>query len=594
MLYRRQNSNCKNRVYGPKEFEKVLHQIEFEFKKTRPTYGLALLSAMIPSLLHGPAPLAIFDINEHLARIRADFKAGGLFERLVREQLIENSHKLVLHFIPDEKHREKAEAKEKAELDRTLRALSEDERVDIRADCARLEQWQQNVQDTSVLPSLTLADIPRTVERIEHEKSMVSAVPVYWFDQPTNGITYARIRCSLRDVPQRLRRYLPIYSEFISRIGTPTYDFREFNTRMLGVSGGLEASLDSYFPPYHKLSASEADFARSSEGGAFQGEQTMLFSLGFLNQNINKAFGLLSELLSTPNFDDKSNISDLVRMGSVTKANNIGNEGLTYGMSFANSGIRRISSFCERLQADLYFCNYAAEILKTADPTELLHELITNLTELTLFIFRDGNFSVSIHGEKAKFPLVEMQLQLLVNAIKMENPLAKADPEELHRLSAAEAASAPEWQPQYHKVFFKTPLNVNNCAESLLIPPRHDPDYAPLMVMSSLLTHSFLLQSVREKGGAYGGGCTTNENGLLSFYSFRDPRVEETFENFENAVADVIDGQFGGRELDEAKLVTFQKLDKALDASLKGLLQFTRGYESADVAELRMRALAVS
>ena len=71
------------------------------------------------------------------------------------------------------------------------------------------------------------------------------------------------------------------------------------------------------------------------------------------------------------------------------------------------------------------------------------------------------------------------------------------------------------------------------------------------------MTFSFLLPSIREKGGAYGAGCRVNESGLIDFFSFRDPKVKDTYNNFERAVNDVLDGHFGDREIQESKLLAF-------------------------------------
>jgi Zn-dependent M16 (insulinase) family peptidase len=60
-----------------------------------------------------------------------------------------------------------------------------------------------------------------------------------------------------------------------------------------------------------------------------------LISIGFLDRNIDKAFECLNEIIATPNFDEPSNISDLVKMESINKANNIGNKGLQYATSYS-------------------------------------------------------------------------------------------------------------------------------------------------------------------------------------------------------------------------------------------------------------------
>ena len=61
-------------------------------------------------------------------------------------------------------------------------------------------------------------------------------------------------------------------------------------------------------------------------------------------------------------------------------------------------------------------------------------------------------------------------------------------------------------------------------------------DFAALMVLGDLMTFNYLLPSIREKGGAYGAGCKVNESGTFNFYSYRDPKIESTYENFEKAL----------------------------------------------------------
>ena len=124
-----------------------------------------------------------------------------------------------------------------------------------------------------------------------------------------------------------------------------------------------------------------------------------------------------------------------------------------------------------------------------------------------------------------------------------------------------------------YKNFFKTPLQVNHCCESMTGPTiANEEDYGSLLVLTELLTYGFLLPSIREKGGAYGAGCGVSDSGIISFYSYRDPQCDATFENFERGIDDVISGRFNEQQLAESKLLAFQKLDKVLDPSLKGLV----------------------
>ena len=61
-------------------------------------------------------------------------------------------------------------------------------------------------------------------------------------------------------------------------------------------------------------------------------------------------------------------------------------------------------------------------------------------------------------------------------------------------------------------------------------------DYGTGLVTSNLLTFSFLMPFIREKGGAYGAGCAMDESGLINFYSFRDPKLNDTYDNFEKSI----------------------------------------------------------
>ncbi len=43
------------------------------------------------------------------------------------------------------------------------------------------------------------------------------------------------------------------------------------------------------------------------------------------------------------------------------------------------------------------------------------------MTELASILFRQENLEIAIHGTKAKFPLIELKIELLLNAIKNNN-----------------------------------------------------------------------------------------------------------------------------------------------------------------------------
>lgn len=102
----------------------MLHQVEFNAKRTKDHFGLALLSHMVPLALHGGDPLSIFRINEYSQRIREDFKKGGLFEGLIQKYFLDNPHKLTLLAVPDAEQGPKEEQAEKKLLEKLKQTLT--------------------------------------------------------------------------------------------------------------------------------------------------------------------------------------------------------------------------------------------------------------------------------------------------------------------------------------------------------------------------------------------------------------------------------------------------------------------------------------
>ena len=216
-----------------------------------------------------------------------------------------------------------------------------------------LKNHQETVQNMNVLPTLTLNDIPRNIQFTDAEVKYIGKVKTHFYEQPTNGISYVRIKANLKSLPAHLRLFLPMFSEMLSKIGTKNYRYDVFNNKMLNCSNGLRVDIDRY------CSAEDHE-------DLLDRKEQLLLSTGFLDRNIDQAFECLEEIIATPNFDEPSNISDLIKMGSINKANNIGNKGLSYAGSYSSSGLKAYARSFESLRNDIFFCQYAAQVLNTA------------------------------------------------------------------------------------------------------------------------------------------------------------------------------------------------------------------------------------
>lgn len=105
--------------------------------------------------------------------------------------------------------------------------------------------------------------------------------------------------------------------------------------------------------------------------------------------------------------------------------------------------------------------------------------------------------------------------------------------------------------------------NVQFCASAYQAVDVSHPDAAPLMVLAAYLRNGFLHSAIREKGGAYGGGASYDGNACsFRFYSYRDPRLEETFKDFEASIQWLLNSEQYPYQLEEAILGHVASMDK--------------------------------
>ena len=105
--------------------------------------------------------------------------------------------------------------------------------------------------------------------------------------------------------------------------------------------------------------------------------------------------------------------------------------------------------------------------------------------------------------------------------------------------------------------------NVQFCASAYQAVDVAHADAAPLMVLAAYLRNGFLHSAIREKGGAYGGGASYDGNACsFRFYSYRDPRLAETFNDFEASVQWLLNTEQQPHQLEEAILGLVASMDK--------------------------------
>ena len=97
-----------------------------------------------------------------------------------------------------------------------------------------------------MLPTLSLSDIPKSIVYTDSEIKMIGNIKVHYYDQPTNGISYVRIKANLKNLPADLRLFAPMFSEMLDSVGTKNYKYDAFNSKLLNCTNGLSVSIDKF------------------------------------------------------------------------------------------------------------------------------------------------------------------------------------------------------------------------------------------------------------------------------------------------------------------------------------------------------------
>ena len=219
--------------------------------------------------------------------------------------------------------------------------------------------------------------------------------------------------------------------------------------------------------------------------------------------------------------------------------------GHALAMGAASQGLSAGASLAYRL-GGLYGIRNTKRLDKALDDPAELDALCKRLTAL----------HARIQGQQRQFLVIgeDDQLPAMVDDLKSCWQGVPAGATESWAVDPVSYTTREAWL---------TSTQVNFCAKAYPTVPVDHPDAAALTVLGGFLRNGFLHRAVREKGGAYGGGAGQDSvNGVFRFFSYRDPRLADTLDDFDRALAWLHDTAHEHQELEEAILGVIGQLDR--------------------------------
>ena len=546
----------------------MLHQLELsqrEIGGDSYPYGLQLILSGLSTAVHNGDVIAQLNLDPVIEQLREQVQAPDYIPNLVRKLLLNNAHRVTLTLTPDEALDQRRTEAEMARLAQIKAGLSESEKAQLVDQAKALKARQEQQDDMSLLPKVGLDDVPAELPTYPFAKSE-QTVPVTFYPQGTNGLIYQQFVMDLPELSEAETQLLPLFGMLMTEVGLGEQDYIAVQSRQAAVCGAISAS--------------------SSIRILLNDKQTVkgyfVLSAKALVANSEAMTQLMLDTLTKARFDEGSRIKELIAQRRARRQQSITGQGHSLAMTAATAGQSGLAAQQEAwggmsgIQAII-----ALDDQLKSDP-EALPALQQNLTALHQKLLTTNKQILCVAEEHHQ---VTLQQQLA--PLWAQLPLA-SDTTEFNLAPVATKV----------KRAWLTNTQVNFCAKAFTAVAGDHPDVAPLTVLGGFLRNGYLHRAIREQGGAYGGGATFDASaGAFRFYSYRDPRLVETLNDFDRSIKWLLDNEHGEDALEEAILGVIGSMDKpgspageAQGDFFQNLHQRNRAYREA----FRARILAVT
>ena len=398
---------------------------------------------------------------------------------------------------------------------------------DLRAKVLADRQMQED--DPGLLPKVDLEDVPAEIKIPEATQQKISGVDSTIYKQGTNGLVYHEIICELPALTDEELQLLPYFSSCLTELGCGDKDYLQMQEWQSSVSGGIHAS--------HSIRAFTDDAQKTRAYYFFSGKA--------LIRNNKKLAELMLETLNQTRFDEGERVKELITQMRTRRERSVTGSGHSLAMTAAASGLSPVALLSHQ------FGGLAGiKSLKALDDS---HADETSIKQ-TLQLF------TSIH-EKIKASAKSYMLTLEADKVdesisEFESIWQQTDSVENNSFSLPEIN-------QTTKQMWVANTQVNFCAKAYSTVTMEHTDAAALSVLGGFMRNGYLHTAIREQGGAYGGGATQDTNiAAFKFYSYRDPRLSETLDDFDKAIDWVLNNEHEYRQLEEAILGVVGSMDK--------------------------------
>ena len=533
-----------------------MHQLELAQRDVSgggmPT-GLNLLLSVTSPAIHNTAIGSHLDIDTPLKKLR-EKSENPQFIKSLMNKLLENTHRLTLKMCPDSTLNAKNLAQEQQQLAQWKQQLSLQEQKQIQDEGKELARRQLQPQDSTLLPTITVADIKNECEFMQATEKKEN---YSYYQTRCNGLVYVNGVVSLPSLSQQQSCLLPLLSAILNQVGTGDKSYLQVQQDCARYSGGIAIKPHIWQP----IKSAKQD-TKSTENLCLR----MVVSSMSLHDNSEQLFALMQNSIYSPRFDEKAHIKEVINQLASSAYYSIAGSGHILAMQAAAGYFSTLSNI------SLEWSGLSA---------------VYRLLELKKSLHKDELYENFINEIKQLYKLISQQWQtqwLLLSDEKNKTDLLRAYKQKVATMNNTNTEDVlfDCTTLANQKSVWSIESEVNYCASAYAVVGITHVDSAPLYILANYLRNVYLHTAIREQGGAYGGGCQYDYlSATFRFFSYRDPRLQETFADFTLAIEKTVTQKIKLQDVQEAIFNAIAKFDAPASppdtvkqdfyASLKGI-----------------------
>ncbi|MDO5410803.1 MAG: insulinase family protein [Lachnospiraceae bacterium] len=527
------------------ELEAVLAALTFSEKERSANFALGVISKILQSCLYGGDMAQNLSFGETLAELKKEIETD-YYEKLLAGVFEPEKFSTLSFIAKSGLHTEKQAGLYEKML--SLRdELGNDGIAKLAETAEKLLVWQETddfAEAAGFLPILTLSDVEKELPIIPIEEKpgeiTLLAIPA---ENP--DITYLRMYFAVPESVENRLFELSILTNMLTNLPTERYSTKELQKELCKTIGSISFDILTVDEEKNTCKA------------------YLVIALSVLNENVNAAFALISEILLRTRFDDSSRIEELLSQIRTMMRDSLAADGHKYAAVRALSGLSASAVFHEITGG--YTAIQKLEAL--LGDFEKKHLLLTDTFHniLTDMIGKD-NLTIAVCGSP-----IQAECTAFANTLPRGN--------------SCDTGLFVQMQKQSREGI-AIPGDISFASLGGHLEGNAD---AAAYLAGHILSYEYLWNEIRVQNGAYGAGLQVKENGEMAFYSYRDPSAENSLTVYQNASSWLCEAAENMPDLDAVKIGTINELDPLLTASQKLSIAangyFTgRGYEyKADI-----------